>query len=194
MAAGSGPRIVGGRVGDPTREAVGQPVPVILPVPSVLFLRRVERLESLAADHPMADWLRFMARLAHAQHDAVEALPAAGLVAVTEGESPLGYDRHRRNASWQMGLAVVLRTVDHAALPDQARGAIRARHVRDSAAVESLANSYLHGDMQKAESGEAVFVAAALAAYWTGYAGWRSGVPATCGEPVGDRRAVTGRS
>jgi FdhE protein len=170
MTAGSaGPgntRIVGGRIGDPTRETVGQPVPVILPEPGVLFLRRAGRLESLAAGHPMADWLRFMARLARGQHDAVEALPRTEPDAVIEGEPPLAFDRHRRDASWQMGLAVVLRAVDDAALPDQARAAIRALRARDAAAVESLAGSYLHSSIRATDSGEAVFFAAALAAYF----------------------------
>jgi len=162
MAPGS-TRIVGGRIGDPTREAVGQPVPVILPQPGILFARRAERLEGLVADHPMADWLRFMARLARAQHEAVAVLPMAEPVAVTEGEPPLAYDRHRRDPYWQTALAVVLRAADNAALPDQARGAIRALAARD---VDVLADAYLRGDIRRAESGEAVFVAAALAAYF----------------------------
>jgi FdhE protein len=166
MATGSGPRIVGGRIGDPTRETVGQPVPVILPVPGVLFLRRAERLESLAADHPMADWLRFMARLAHAQHDAVATMPAAEPVAVMEGEPPLACDGHRRNPYWQTGLAAVLQAVDDVELPDQARAAIRALRRRATAAVEALADGYLRNDIQQGYSGEAVFIAAALAAYF----------------------------
>jgi FdhE protein len=166
MATDSGPRIVGGRIGDPTRETVGQPVPVILPAPGVLFLRRAERLESLAADHPMADWLRFMARLAHAQRDAVAALPAAEPVAVMEGEPPLAYDGHRRNQYWRIGLAAVLQAVDDAELPDQTRAAIRGLRVRVAAEVEALADGYLHSDIQQAYRGEAVFIAAALAAYF----------------------------
>jgi FdhE protein len=163
MTADSRTRIVGGRIGDPTRETVGQPVPVILPQPAILFARRAERLEALATDHPMADWLRFMARLARAQHAAVAVLPSVEPVAVTEGEPPLAYDSHRRDPQWQSALAVVLRDADHAALPDQARAAIRALRTRDA---EMLADAYLRGDIPHAESGEAVFIAAALAAYF----------------------------
>ena len=162
MAPGS-TRLVGGRIGDPTRETVGQPVPVILPQPGTLFARRAERLERLAVDRPMADWLAFMARLARAQQKAIAALPMAEPVAVTEGEPPLAYDYHRRDAHWQSALAVVLRAADNAALTDQARAAIRALPERD---LEALADAYLRGDVQRAESGEAVFVAAALAAYF----------------------------
>ncbi|MBN9507813.1 MAG: formate dehydrogenase accessory protein FdhE, partial [Alphaproteobacteria bacterium] len=43
----------------------------MLPDPPHLFARRAARLDALAAEHPMADWLRFMATLARAQHAAV---------------------------------------------------------------------------------------------------------------------------
>src|SRR5947208_212829 len=42
--------VVGGRVGDVTRETVGQPVPVILPDPARLFTQPADRLEILAVE------------------------------------------------------------------------------------------------------------------------------------------------
>lgn len=166
----AGRRIVGGRVGDPTRETVGQPVPIILPDLTGLFARRADRLDSLAVDHPMADWLRFMARVARAQHAAVLALPAADAVAVTEGEPPLTVDSHRRDTGWQAGLGVLLREVDHPVLPDQARAVMRLLRLRDAAALETLADAYLRGDVKQGQAGEAVYVAAALAVYFARHA------------------------
>jgi len=158
-------RIVGGRIGDPTRETVGQPIPIILPDPATLFLRRADRLESLAAGHPMADWLRFMARLARAQHAAVVALPAADPVPVTESEPPLAFDTHRRDARWLDGLDALLREMDHPTLPDQARMVTQGLRTRDPAALDALADAYLRTEVRQAETGEAVYVAAALAVY-----------------------------
>jgi FdhE protein len=157
------PRIVGGRTGDPTRDTVGQPIPVILPDLEMLFTRRAERLSALAANHPMADWLRFMARLAGGQHEAAAVLPVAGPMAVVEGEPPLAFDSHRRDACWLAGLATLLRHVDDAGLPDQARAAIGTLCAHE---VEPLADAYLRSDIRAADSGKAVFVAAALAAYF----------------------------
>src|SRR4051794_8142772 len=113
-------RIVGGRIGDPTRETVGQPVAIILPDSMTLFVRRADRLESLASDHPMADWLRFMARVTQAQHDSVMALAPADAVDVIEGIAPLATDGHRRSPGWRDGLYLLLRALDNPALPDQA--------------------------------------------------------------------------
>ena len=50
------------------------PDAIILPDPATRFRRSAERLETLAAGHPMQDWLRLMAQLARAQHAAATAL------------------------------------------------------------------------------------------------------------------------
>ena len=46
---------------------VKAPEPILLPDPGKRFSNTAARLDALAAGHPMEDWLRFMARLAHAQ-------------------------------------------------------------------------------------------------------------------------------
>jgi FdhE protein len=159
-------RIVGGRIGDPTRETVGQPIPIILPDPAALFLRRAARLDSLAADHPMADWLRFMAQLARTQHAAVAALPPADPIPVTEGEPPLLAASHRRDASWRDALDVVLRELAIPALPEQAGAMLQRLAARDAASREALAEACLCAAVPSAQTGEAVYVAAALSAYF----------------------------
>jgi FdhE protein len=159
-------RIVGGRIGDPTRETVGQPIPIILPDPATLFVRRADRLDSLAADHPMGDWLRFMAKLARAQHAAVAVLRDADPIEVIEGQPPLGVDAHRRDPSWRKGLGVLLRDADDPVLPDQARAVMEVLRTRDVAALETLADAYLRADVPKDQAGEAMYVAAALATYF----------------------------
>jgi FdhE protein len=151
------------RIGDPTRDIVGQPVPIILPDPATLFPRRAERLEVLAEGHPMADWLRFMARLARAQHAALAALSAPEHLAVTEGEPPLALVAH---PGWHPGLDVLLREVDDVSLPDQARGAIRTLRARNAVERDALADACLHGGLKPDMAGEAMFIAAALSSYW----------------------------
>ena len=138
-------RIVGGRIGDPTREMVGQPIPVILPDQAPLFARRADRLESLARQHPMADWLRFMARVARAQHDAVLALPPADAVDVIEGAPPLATDRHRLEPDWQAGLRLILDTLDDPALADRAREVLRTVRAHESSQLGALADAYYGG-------------------------------------------------
>lgn len=162
--------IVVGRIGDPTREGVGQPVPIILPNGPDLFAHRAARLDALADRHPMADWLRFMARLARAQ--AAICLPrAAPILAQVECDvaarlPPLAADSHAHGDAWRDGLASLLSGVTHDALPSAALAAIDRVRQCDAAAVEALAAGYLRGTLPAGEAGVALFVAAALQVYF----------------------------
>jgi FdhE protein len=163
-------RIVGGRIGDPTRETVGQPVAIVLPDPTTLFARRADRLASLAGGHPMADWLRFMARVTRAQHDAVLTLAPVNAVDMIEGIAPLATNGHQRNPDWREGLHLLLRALDDTTLPDQAGEALRQVQAQDPATLESLADGCLHGGLHQGQVGEALYVAAALSVYFARHA------------------------
>ena len=156
------------RIGDPLRDSIGQPDPIILPDPSRLFVLRAGRLRTLADGHPMAGWLRFMADLAEAQQVAGDAMPLAAAVDVTQavdaGMPPLAADGHDRDPSWRAALAVIVTQADGPALPDQARDVLA--RLRD-ADPNRLADDYLRGTLSAALAGEALFVALALQAYFT---------------------------
>ena len=94
---------------------VRAPEALLLPKPGTRFLNTAIRLEKLAAGHPMEDWLRFMAKLAHAQHAAIASLsalpglePSVVEQAVDARMPPLAADGHRRDPAWRDGLAVLL--------------------------------------------------------------------------------------
>src|SRR5580704_19268420 len=59
--------------GDPLG-GVKAPEALTLPDPAKRFARSAARLEALSAGHSMAEWLRFMAQLAQAQHVAATTL------------------------------------------------------------------------------------------------------------------------
>jgi hypothetical protein len=104
-------RIVGGRIGDPTRETVGQPVAIVLPDPTTLFARRADRLASLADGHPMADWLRFMARVTGNMTLPSWHWPGRCGRRDRRHWGPLATDGHRRNPDRREGLHL-LRALD----------------------------------------------------------------------------------
>jgi formate dehydrogenase maturation protein FdhE len=94
---------------------VKAPEALILPDPTARFARTAARLQALSAGHPMQQWLRFMALLAQAQHAAAITMqPLAGpnQIAVDQAVDarvpPLASDRHRREATWRDGLAILL--------------------------------------------------------------------------------------
>jgi FdhE protein len=88
----------GAWIGDPLG---GERAPevLILPDTATRFTRTAARLEELSAEHPMMEWLRFMAQLARAQHvAATTAAPLAGPTH-TEVERAIeaGWARHAPN-------------------------------------------------------------------------------------------------
>jgi FdhE protein len=153
---------------------VKAPEALLLPKPGTRFLNTATRLEKLAAGHPMEDWLRFMAKLAHAQHAAIASLsalpglePSVVEQAVDARMPPLAADGHRRNPAWRDGLAVLLDHFDDAAMPPQVQAIVAELRGRDAIAIETLADEFLHGDVAAADAGPVLYIAAALQVYFT---------------------------
>jgi FdhE protein len=163
----------GAWTGDPLG-GVKAPEPLILPNPSTRFARTAARLNSLAPGHPMAEWLLFMAQLARAQHEAATTpSPAAppGQAAIDQAViarmPPLAADGHSRDPAWRDDLRIILETCAAAAPPAPARAIIDSLRNRDASAIETLADAFLHGTLQAADAGPALYIAAALQVYFT---------------------------
>jgi FdhE protein len=147
---------------------------VILPDPASRFAATARRLDQLSIGHPMAEWLRFMAHLAQAQHEAIGALalPARGSVALQTAAlahtPPLASDLV--DSVWQKVLAKILQHLDAPTLPDAARGVIAELALEDCAALDALAGAFLRGVLEAHQIGPAVYVAAALQVHFTAMA------------------------
>jgi FdhE protein len=153
---------------------VKAPEALLLPDPATRFVRSAARLEVLSTGHPMMVWLRFMARLAEAQHVvATTSAPFAGPdqaevdQAVAARMPPLAADGHRRNPLWRDGLAMLLDRLDGCAMPEPARAVMARLRDRDVDAVEALADGFLRSGLNAADAGAALYVAAALQVYFT---------------------------
>jgi FdhE protein len=156
---------------------------LILPDPGRRFSGTAARLETLASGHPMEDWLRFMTKLAQAQHMAVATLsPLAGLEqsvveqAVDARMPPLAADGHRRTPAWRDGLVVLLDHFDNGPAPPQVQAVVAQLRARYVVAIEKLADEFLHGNVEAADAGLVLYVAAALQVYFTRMA---AGLPAS---------------
>jgi FdhE protein len=156
---------------------VKAPQALVLPDPTTRFARAAARLEALSPGHPMEDWLCFMAKLARAQHSAAECmgpLPELGYDAVEQAVEarmpPLSADGHRRAAAWRDALATLLDSFDDQDVPAAARTVMADLRKREATAIETLADSFLHGSVESADVGPALYVAAALQVYFTNMA------------------------
>jgi FdhE protein len=152
---------------------VKAPEPLILPNPATRFARTAARLDTLSVGHPMAEWLRFVARLAETQRAvAGAALPFVGpdqqavQQAVEARLPPLAADRYGRDPSWRDGLGLLLDGVDKA-IPVPAQSAIESLRDRGAEGVEALADDFLRGCVDPADAGAALYGAAALQVYFT---------------------------
>lgn len=122
----------------------------------------------------MQEWLRFMGQLAQAQNAAAGALgstagPTQAEVdlAVEMRMPPLAADGHRRSPAWRVGLAALLDDFESKPIPPQARAVIADLRKREEDAIETLAEEFLHGQVDSEDAGAALYVAAALQVYFT---------------------------
>jgi FdhE protein len=150
---------------------------MILPDPATRFATTARRLDKVAVGHPMEEWLRFMAQLAWAQHDAVTALPPSAAVSpscveesVNARAAPLATDRHAVDPSWQGGLIRILQHVDAVTLPAEAHAVIAELQRHDPAALEALADAFLRGVLEAPQIAPALYIAAALQLHFTSMA------------------------
>jgi FdhE protein len=153
---------------------VKAPEAIVLPDPGARFFNTATRLEDLATGHPMEDWLLFMAELAHVQQVAVTSLSTlAGLEqaaveqAVDARMPPLAADGHRRGPAWRDGLALLLDHFDNGQMPPQVQAVVAQLRARDAVAIENLADEFLHGNVEAADAGPVLYIAAALQVYFT---------------------------
>jgi len=160
-------------MGDPLG-GVKAPQALVLPDPATRFAKCAARLEDLSAGHPMEDWLRFMAKLARAQHAmamAMEPFPKFEQISVEQAVSarmpPLSADGHRRDPTWRDGLATLLDTFDDAEMPEPARSVMASLRNREADEVEILADAFLSRGVDAPDTGAALYVAAALQVYFT---------------------------
>ncbi|HQT77380.1 MAG TPA: formate dehydrogenase accessory protein FdhE [Rhodopila sp.] len=153
--------------GDLPRDGIGQPDPVILADPTVLFARRAERLRVLAVGHPMADWLRFLSLIADAQQRACASplSPWPGSAEpVTAGNQtldgpPLPAETIRPDATFDTIVANLVTVAADPMMPEPARSILSDLTGLD---VHAVADGWLTGTLSSEYAGHAVPIAAAL--------------------------------
>jgi FdhE protein len=157
---------------------VAAPGFVRLPDIATCFRMRAERLEALAPGNPLEPFLRFIAAIARAQHEAASHLPAVTL----PGKDHFAFSRAhefplidrltwKRDASFIGGARAIAAALRDAVMPDLARQALDGLGARDDASIEALAERVLREEQDVWENVEVPFVGAALELYYTRMAG-----------------------
>lgn len=156
-----------------TIEAPAGEIPFLLLPERSAFQARAERLSALAEGHALADYLRFLAALARAQHESLSLFQHAPLPEAQQlercrehGLPPLGTQGWARDSVWRKALRHILAELEAGALPEAARATIARLKDADDASLERLADALLAGDYAKLDRAAIPFIGAALQAYW----------------------------
>lgn len=170
----SGPENPSANFGENILGAAAEGARVRLPDLATLFQVRAARLRDLAPGHDLEGFLRLIAGLVTAQHEALSGLPPGSLPGAAEiakaklvKRAPLDPAIWSRDESWRVALSRILERIDREVLPESARAASDALVAASPADLETLADRFLGGDITGAEAAQAVFVAAALQVAWT---------------------------
>src|SRR5262249_20778065 len=113
--------------GEGTLGEAAQSAPVRLPNLATAFAQRAERLASLAPGHALEGFLRRVATVVAAQHQALAALPPGRrpgipeIAAAPPPRPPLDPGRWSLDDGWRAALGAIVAKVDPMALPDAAR-------------------------------------------------------------------------
>jgi len=147
---------------------------VRLPDLSTVFQRRAARLRELAPGHDLEGFLRLIAALVAAQHEALTGLPPGSLPGAAEigkarlvQRAPLDPSIWCRDGSWRVALSRILETIDVDVLPEPARAAREALAQANPASLEALADRFLGDDVTAGEAAQSVIATAALQVAWT---------------------------
>ncbi len=157
-----------------TIEAPPSDIPFLLLPERNAFQARAARLSALAEGHALADYLRFLARLARAQHESISLLRDVRLPDTQElercrehGMPPLGTRGWDRDPVWREALRCILTELEAGVLPETARATIARLKDTDDASLERVAETLLAGDHdEKLDRAAIPFIGAALQAYW----------------------------
>lgn len=154
-------------------EAAAGDIPELRLPPADVFLSRARRLEQLAEGHTLGDYLRFVARLARAQQEYLDADPAAELPAperlaqCREHQMPplapagLGLPDGWRDTARHLARTVL------PSLPTTGQVALESVLEKQDAWLDAQALQLLDGNVQGLDAAVAPIIGAALQTHWT---------------------------
>lgn len=169
---------------------IAEIAPLLLPGLNNLYSRRAARLRQLATGHAMADYLTFTACLVEAQQALLDtcSLPDELIRTLAErigtGHAPLADDRLLVDHYWQH----LLRQISDRLYPTTTpiiRRTLDVLRDHDEQQLVTLARALLAGDYAEVDSGQAVFIWAALSLFFVQLA---SRLPAQGKASLGEHR------
>lgn len=136
-----------------------------------LYTRRTERLQQLALDNPLADYLDFAAKITQAQQKALHDHPlvldmqAELAQSAASGKPPLDLSVFPRTDHWRKLLSALIAELRHDA-PDHIVAVLDNLDKASVHELELYADALLNREFAQIGSEKAPFIWAALSLYW----------------------------
>lgn len=150
---------------------IGTITPVLLPRLDKLYQQRAKRLQRLAQDHPMQDYLLFCAQIALAQQEVVQklALPKTAIEIIQQRlgkeHPPLNWQKLERDHYWRTALGSIVEQVKSAST-EQVQVVCQQLLQASVEQLENAAEHLLAQNFSQVPKGWALFIWSALSVYW----------------------------
>ncbi|QBH98470.1 formate dehydrogenase accessory protein FdhE [Limnobaculum zhutongyuii] len=156
---------------DEVAKTAGAIPPLLFANLKSLYSRRAERLRQLAENHPLGDYLKFVATVvdaqSHAQHDHPLNIDLSETLktSAATGNPPLSVKYFPRTQHWQQLLSAIIAELEPEA-PEHVLPVLESLKKMGTQELENLATDLLTGEIGKVGSDKAPFLWAALSVYW----------------------------
>lgn len=144
--------------------------PLLLPRLAQHYQTRADRLNALADEHVMGDYLRFTAGLVVAQQQVIDERPlpdsANARLELIDDQAPLAWHRLQRDVYWQQVLGLLIDKLWPEATPE-AQAVLDELRGSSVTQLEQWAGDLLAGQFAEVGSGRALFLWSALSVYWS---------------------------
>ncbi|MDP8051999.1 formate dehydrogenase accessory protein FdhE [Pasteurella atlantica] len=143
--------------------------PLLFAVPKILYKKRAERLQKLAQNNPMADYLLFVAKICQVQDKLLTDFELQQEIELSRerlADKPLNYKHWQRDPVWIKILFALLQHLKKDA-NEMVLASIDNLEKTSDSELENLADQLLNQEFHNVGSDKAVFLWAALSFYWT---------------------------
>ncbi len=143
--------------------------PLLFAVPKILYKKRAERLQKLAKNNPMADYLLFVAKICEIQEQLLTDFELQQEIKLSREQlanKPLNYKYWQRDPVWIKILFALLQHLKKDA-NEMVLASIDYLEKASDSELENLADQLLNQEFNQVGSDKAIFLWSALSFYWT---------------------------
>jgi FdhE protein len=145
---------------------------LVLPLAKEIFKERSTRLEQLAQDDSLKDWLSFCAKVAKAQFDSIDAITTEVLEekvvreSLKHGMPPVSIGSWKAGSDWEQAFELLIKALEDQDLPEAVKKVVAGLKASNGPELRLHAENFLQANESKIKPEWAPFIGAALQMIW----------------------------